>query len=151
MTEDGRVAGIVSVEDDPTKEPGSCSAVLDSTNKQLWKTCDFTLGRFSPDGELVLGHPAYRSGEGDSSLAILDADDGTVLVEYITDADSQAFVTSTAWDADGTVLGIVRQGTSWHLMRFTSDGQLSHATSGGVGSWEYDDAGDVPIRFPTAP
>jgi len=151
VAEDGRVAGILSYEDDPTKEPGSCSAVLDDANRQLWKTCDFTLGRFSPDGELVLGHPAYRSGEGDGSLAILDADDGTVLAEYVNDAESQAFVLTTAWDVDGSVLGLVRQGMEWHLMRFTADGQLSHATSGGVGSWEYDDAGDVPVRLPTVP
>jgi hypothetical protein len=151
VTGDGRVAGILSYGDDPTKEPGSCSAVLDDANRQLWRTCDFALGRFSPDGELVLGHPAYRSGEGDGSLAILDADDGTVLAEYVNDAESQAFVLTTAWDVDGSVLGLVRQGMEWHLMRFTADGQLSHATSGGVGSWEYDDAGDVPVRFPTLP
>jgi hypothetical protein len=151
VTEDGRVAGVVSVEDDPAKQPGACSAVLDGDNRELWKTCDYTLGRFSPDGGLVLGHPAYRSGEGDSSLAILDADDGRVLAEYVTDADSQAFVLTTAWDADGSVLGLVRQGPSWHLMRFTADGQLSHATSGGRGEWEYDDAGEAPVRFATGP
>ena len=151
VTEDGRVAGVISIEDDPTKEQGVCSAVVDASGDELWETCDFTLGRFSPDGELVLGHPAYQSGEGDGSLAILDADDGTVLAEYVNDAESQAFVLTTAWDVDGSVLGLVRQGMEWHLMRFTADGQLSHTTSGGVGSWEYDDAGDVPIRFPTAP
>jgi hypothetical protein len=151
VTEDGRVAGVISYEDDPTKDPGSCSAVLDGDNRELWKTCDFTLGRFSPDGELVLGHPAYRSGDGDASLAILDARDGTVLAEYVNDAGSQAFVTSTTWDADGTVLGMVRQGTTWHLMRFTADGQLSHATSGGEGSWPVDDDVLGPVRFVTGP
>lgn len=151
VTEDGRVAGILSYEDDPTKEPGSCSAVLDGDNRELWKTCDYTLGTFSPDGELVLGHPAYQSGDGDASLAILDADDGTVLAEYVNDARSQAFVTSTVWDADGTVLGMVRQGTTWHLMRFTSDGQLSHATSGGEDSWPVDDDVLGPVRFLTGP
>ncbi len=151
VTEDGRVAGVVSVEEDPARDPGSCSAVVDASGEQVWRTCDFSLGRFSPDGELVLGHPAYRSGEGDSSLAVLDADDGTVLAEYVNDAESQAFIRSTVWDIDGSVLGLVRQGMSWHLMRFTADGQLSHATSGGRGEWPYDDAGDAPVRFVTGP
>ncbi|HET6561519.1 MAG TPA: hypothetical protein VFG72_06565 [Marmoricola sp.] len=151
VTADGRVAGVISVEDDPTKEPGSCSAVVDDAGEQLWETCEFTLGRFSPDGEMVLGHPAYQSGEGDGSLAVLDADDGTVLAEYVNNAESQAFLYTSAWDADGTVLGLVRQGMSWHLMRFTADGQLSHATSGGEGEWEYVDGADAPLRFVPGP
>lgn len=151
VTADGRVSGTISVQDDPTKEPGSCSAVVDDAGEQLWKTCDRTLGEFSRDGELVLGHPAYQSGEGDGSLAILDADDGTVLAEYVNDAESQAFVLSTAWDVDGSVLGLVRQGMEWHLMRFTADGQLSHATSGGVGSWDYTDDPVPPVRFVPGP
>ena len=87
----------------------------------------------------------------DAKAEFMIVRDASVLAEYAGTDASQAFLYSTAWDADGSVLGLVRQGTAWHLMRFTADGQLSHATTGGQGEWEYDDDAEVPIRFPTGP
>ena len=40
---DGRVAGVISANDS-----GSCSGVYRANETLLWKTCDYTLGRFAP-------------------------------------------------------------------------------------------------------
>ncbi len=68
VSPDGSLSGVTSITD-----AGSCSVVLGRSGDKAWTTCDYTLGQFSPDGKYVIGHPAYRDGIGDGSVAILDA------------------------------------------------------------------------------
>jgi hypothetical protein len=122
VSADGRVTGVVSADDF-----GSCSALLGVDGEPAWKTCDHTLGEFSPDGRLVIGYPAYRSGAGDSSLAILDAETGEVFAEARNDETTQAFLSGARWDVDNTVLMPVHQDGTWALMRLTPEGLLVRA------------------------
>ena len=126
VSADGAVSGVVSV-DDLGLEPGSCSEVRADAfdERPRWSTCDHTVDVFSPDSSLVVGLPAYLDGSGAGKLAILDASDGSVLGEWTNNAETQAFVASTAWDEDGTLLATVFQQGSWSLMRFSPDGGLS--------------------------
>ncbi|MGA8209379.1 MAG: hypothetical protein WB798_04420, partial [Nocardioidaceae bacterium] len=144
VARDGRVDGIVSVTDQ-----GSCSVMLEPNGDVAWRTCAHTLGAFSPDGRLVLGHPAYRDGIGDGSLAILDAVTGAVLVDYVNDATTQAFLHTAVWDADGTVLATVFARGSWSLMRMTSQGDLSNVSGGGLAGGS--DETSPPLAFAARP
>ena len=124
VSADGWVSGVVSVDD---LEPGSCSEVrADAFDERArWSTCEHTVDIFSPDSSLVVGLPPYLDGSGDGSLALLDSADGSVLAEWTNNAETQAFVGSTAWDSDGSLLATVFQQGSWSLMRFSADGGLS--------------------------
>ena len=121
---DGRVAGMVS-----SSDTGSCSAVQDADGKQLWRTCDYSLGRFSRDGRYIIGHPAYADGLGDPLVAVLDARTGKPLVEYRTNRG--AFVTTTVWDSDGTLLSMLHD-HGWALMRLDRLGSYASVSSGRI-------------------
>jgi WD40 repeat protein len=136
---DGLVAGRLS-----TSDTGSCSGVQSESGRMLWQTCSYTLDRFSPDGRYVLAGPAYRDGLGDSVIAVLDARTGTVVTEFRTGRNS--FVSTSAWDTDGTVLTMLYD-HGWALMRLTPDGGVTSVSTGRIaGSPE-----SAPIRFAARP
>lgn len=141
---DGSVSGMVSVSDS-----GSCSAIVDPDGAEVWRTCDYTLGQFSPDGRFVLGHPAYRDGIGDGTLAILDAATGDLLVDATNDRDSQSFLNNAVWDADSTVLATVYEADAWHLLRLTPSGDLRTLTPEGLP--EGGDPLAPPLHFAVQP
>ena len=120
VSPDGRVSGMVSATD-----TGSCSQVWGRDGSVDWETCDYTLGKFSPDGKYVMAFSAYRDGIGDGMVAILDATTGEPLVRYRNDDVAQAYVNNAVWDTDDTVLATVFARGSWSLMRMTPEGELS--------------------------
>jgi hypothetical protein len=138
---DGSVSGLVSVSD-----TGSCSVVLGRDGGEQWKTCDYMLGRFSPDGRYVIGHPAYLDGIGDSSVAILDADTGDLLAEATNSAEHQSFINNAVWDSDNTLLASVFEEGTWSLMRMTAAGELT-TVLGNLG----DNMDEVPLVLPALP
>ena len=125
---DGRVAGLMSASDD-----GSCSGVFDGRERLLWKTCDYTLGAFSPDGTYVIGRPAYLDGVGDGLVAILDAQNGEMVAQFTSGRRSQAFVRDAVWESDRTLLATVFQNGAWGLMRMTDLGELEQVEDLGAG------------------
>lgn len=138
---DGTMTGVVSVTDD-----GSCSSLSVRPEGERWRTCDHTLGRISADGRYVIGKPAYLDGLGDTSLSILDAADGSVVAEWSATEETQAFVNTAVWDADGTVLATVYEKGSWALMRMSPDGGLTT-----VLGLEGGDESSPPLVLPVAP
>lgn len=141
---DGLLSGIVSRAEDNSV----CSAVLgENWDKQLWETCDYALGKFSPDGRYVIGHPANQSGFGDASVAILDARTGDLVAEFSNSRENPASIFDVTWDADSTLVATVFESGTWALMRMTPEGELSlmRETTGD------EDPADVPIVFATQP
>ncbi|NUR08050.1 MAG: WD40 repeat domain-containing protein, partial [Nocardioidaceae bacterium] len=131
----GVAVGMVSATD-----TGSCSAALSPEGRQLWKTCDYSLGRISPNGDLVVGRPAYRDGIGDGLVAILDMGTGKPLVEF--DPPGDAFVNESAWDVNNTLLTMLYD-DGWALMREDQDGAVSSVSTGRMpGAAE-----EVPVHF----
>lgn len=119
----GLVSGLTSVDE---LEPGSCSAVaVAATGQHRWETCDYTLEAFSPDGRYVIGTDAYADGIGGNTVAILDATDGTVLVEYTT--RDLGFTGSSVWESSSTVLFTTYQDGQWYALRAGLDGTLTQA------------------------
>lgn len=124
VADDKQVAGMTSIDE---LEPSACHQVWADAfaDGPEWQSCDHRVIAFSPDGTRVSAGYSYADGFGDGSLAILDAADGTVLAEWVNSEEHPAAATNLGWDDDGTLLGVVNEGESWALMRFSPDGGLA--------------------------
>lgn len=116
----GRIAGTLSVSD-----TGSCSAVESLEGTTVWRTCDHSLGAFSPDGEHLLGGPAYRDGAGDRELAVLDATSGKVVLDLRT--AGEGFVQQVVWEDSAHLLVTLSEGGRWAVVRIGLDGRREYA------------------------
>jgi hypothetical protein len=105
-------------------EGTSCSAVADPSGSQVWKTCRHTLLAFSPGTDHVSADVAFHSGDGSSVIAAYDATHGDLLFEHRSTAKTQAVVRGTVWEDDDHLLGLVRQGLDWAVVRFGVDGSM---------------------------
>ena len=141
LSVDGTTSGTVSATD-----AGSCSEVNYGDGQALWGTCDYSLGRFSPDGGLVIGRPAYLDGAGDDLVAILDATTGALLAEFKSSPENPAMINNAVWENDRTMLATVYQDGTWTLMRMTADGELTRVTDL-VGGEDFS----PPLFLPTIP
>lgn len=136
LAPDRALSGLVSATDD-----GSCSKVVGPAWTTRWRTCEHSLGQFSPDGRHLLGYAAYRDGFGDLSISLLDAETGDVVVAASSALGrSPASVVQAVWENDESVLLTAWQDDSWHLLRLTMDGSLTTLTPDGVG--------DTPEKLP---
>lgn len=124
VTPDGRRAGQVSSDD---LEPSSCSAVLEG-GRQLWRTCEHSLGDFSPDGEHLIGTDAYLDGVGRSMVALLDASTGDPAVTYAVDTRAGDLIADWTWEDDEHVLLTVHSDGAWQIVRVGLDGTAEVTT-----------------------
>jgi hypothetical protein len=64
-------------------DPNSCSSLLTvPAGKRLWRTCDYQIVGFTPDGTTAIAGPTYPDGYGNGIAAVLDAKKGTLLHEW---------------------------------------------------------------------
>lgn len=138
ITEDGTVAGITQVSD-----TGTCSQVRDAENVQLWSTCDHRLLSFSPDGKHLLASAAYADGFGDTQVAILNAKDGTPVLELGT--AQGAAITQMQWDDDEHVLLTVFQKNQWAIIRVALNGDREYAVQPVAGT-DFEQGLLQPVR-----
>jgi hypothetical protein len=140
---DDLVAGMTSAED-----TGSCWSVRTLTSdEERWHTCDFSLGRFSPDGRYVVGYPPYRDGIGDSDIAILDARTGAVVQHWQRRGNDIGFTAQQVqWEDGHTLLTSWFEDGHWSILRLGDDGSVSTAAGPVAGAME-----DAPLRVPTQP
>ena len=132
----GRVAGLVS-----TTDHGSCSGLWKSSGTLGWKTCDLTLGAFSPDETRILAGGARPDTSAQHELAFLD-DAGRVLAHFGPGGD--ASILETAWEDDDHALAVVHDGQRWSVVRLGVDGSLEYAVAPRPGR-----EGDQPFILPT--
>jgi hypothetical protein len=60
-----------------------CSAIREvADGKQLWRTCEYSLNGFTPDGRTVIATPDFRGEGGDPSTTALDSSTGAVRREW---------------------------------------------------------------------
>jgi hypothetical protein len=95
--------GLIAVND----QNDSCGSVYDSTGTtRLWHTCNFTLGRFSPDGQRILALPSGPQDTADLQFAVLDAKTGKVEGIYRS-ADPAGFqITDVVWENGDLLLAV---------------------------------------------
>jgi len=75
--------GSVAASLDVVSDTGSCSAVtVIDTGPGNWRTCEYTVVGFSPDGTVAIGAPAFRDGYADGLAAALDATTGNLVNEW---------------------------------------------------------------------
>ena len=74
-----------------------CSAIRQLENgKQLWRTCEYSLNGFTPDGRTVFGTPDFRSGGSDAFTVAIDSGTGSVKRQWT----GPQFMGATAEDDD---------------------------------------------------
>ncbi len=134
---------------------GSCSRLTGPVPgvETLGETCDFTLEKFSPDGEHLVGAPAYRDGFGDSSIAVLPADgasveDGQVVFHYAWTGNQGTTFLDSVWEDDEHLIAITftqepdsAQG-QWQIVRLGLDGSVENAVEPIPGTSD-----DYPFRL----
>jgi hypothetical protein len=73
----------------------ACSTVNElATGRSLWRTCEFQIQSFTPDGRTAIATPPYDDGWAGASVAALDTRDGTLLRQW----SGANFVSSLAED-----------------------------------------------------
>lgn len=103
-------------------DTGSCSEVVNSSLKQLWETCDYTLLRFSPDGAYLGATVPYRDGIGDAWRTILDARTGEEVARLEPSGDG--FVRDSMWEDSRHLLVVAYSDGAWGLYRLGVDGTV---------------------------
>jgi hypothetical protein len=118
-------AGVVSVETS-ISDFGSCWEVRNlDAGSVVAKTCDFSLGQFSADGQYVIGWPAYGDGLGPRQVAILDATTLKPAVSYMAPASTGGWVSNAVFDGDNPqLIASVFEDNAWHLTRLGLDGSI---------------------------
>jgi hypothetical protein len=121
----GLVSGLVSYGVD-----SGCSGGQDpATGRLLWKTCDGSNLRFSPDGRLVVADAASSDGPGSPTLTVLDARTGDEVVAFTPQRrDTVVGVTQVAWEDDDTMLAYLDEGGDQALVRLRLDGSVEAVT-----------------------
>ncbi len=121
----GMISGLISY-----GTAGGCSGVMDpESGKVLWKSCDYSNLRFSPDGRLVVADASYFDGPGSPTLTILDASTGDVVADFSPEQrDTVVGVTQAVWEDDDTVLAHVEEGVDQAMVRLEVDGSSELVT-----------------------
>lgn len=122
------VSGLASVQTRFTGD-GSCWQVRDAVagGATVWRTCDYTVLGFSPDGQHVLGFTDYLTAGGSPTLAVLDAATGERVVDFeVVGARTGivAIAPEVAWEDDGTVVATLVTGERQYVVRLGLDGTV---------------------------
>jgi hypothetical protein len=107
-------------------DTGTCSTLLGGGEFQGFATCKNTLQSFSPDGQLVLGLPAYPDGAGPNEIAMYDLE-GTRLFDRGSTRQVQPTFQAAEWEDSTHVLAPIYQDGNWALVRIASDGSMEYA------------------------
>jgi len=130
VDDDRRVAMLTEV----TEEPGSCGRVYDQQSQQeSFSTCEYTLGRFSPDGSHLSATQPYEDGFGDAFHAILDPDSGAELARY---ESGQGGIYYSVWEDPEHLLVLSYEDGAWLVTRLGVDGSTEMALPPVAGSEE---------------
>ena len=114
------------------KEATSCGGVLRASDDLVWRTCDYTVESFSPDGEWVAATDPYLDGLGQNTVAILAADTGEVQAHFEIE---DGVIVDRRWEDSDHVLVLTRatNAHTWQVMRMGRDGSVEQAVAPEVG------------------
>lgn len=123
--------GRATAQVDTLADNTGCFAVVDvATGRPAWeRTCEHGLRDFSPDGRFVSAGPAYRSGMGDPSIAVLDAATGEVVVDFVPPRGLQLAIIQSAWEDRDSLLVSIEQSdgagpAEYAVLRLDLDGTV---------------------------
>ena len=108
----------------PTKP--ACWGVFTAAGHRAWKTCRYRLDAFSTDGRRVLAERTQAKWDSVTRVAIL-RHDGTVARAYTFDPGPRRSLTRLTWEDSTHLLGVLRAGGTWSLVRIGVDGTVEYA------------------------
>jgi hypothetical protein len=80
-----------------------CAALRELDNgKQLWRTCEYSLDGFTPDGRTVFGTPDFHNGGSDAFTVAIDAATGSVKRRWV----GPQFLNTRAEDDDHLLIAV---------------------------------------------
>lgn len=124
----------------------ACYAYLNADQVEVWQSCDFEPTVFSPDGKYLLAEPSGVDGPGPNRLVILNAEDGTTVLDLkavVSENSPMLAVVDSTWEDASHVLATVQEGNGAAVIRFSLDGNREYA----VPKVPLEDAfGSAPIR-----
>ena len=109
-------------------DSGNCSKLAGGGEFQGFATCKNTLESFSPDGQLILGLPAFPDGAGANQIAMYDLE-GNRLFDRGSTPKVQPTFNQNEWEDNSHVLIPVYQERAWSLVRVASDGSMEYAVT----------------------
>lgn len=119
----GRVTGLASR---ATSTSPTCWGVFTPSGHRAWRTCSYRLDSFATDGRRVLGVHTQLRWDSVSRFAILRAD-GTVARAFTFDAGRNRSLRQLTWEDPTHLLGVLRAGTTWSIVRIGVDGTVEYA------------------------
>ena len=119
----GRVAGLVSRHTDRHR---ACWGVFRTSGHRVFKTCDYYLDAFSPDGRRVLAERSQAQWASVRRFAIL-GHDGHPVRSWSFDAGRHRSLSQLTWEDSHHLLGVLRTHGHWGLVRIGTDGTVEYA------------------------
>lgn len=119
----GRVIGLVSRH---TADHPDCWGVFGVGGHRAFRTCDYYLDAFSPNGRRVLAERSQTRWFSVRRFAILGRD-GHVVQSWTFDPGRQRTLTQLTWEDEHHLLGVLLAHRQWGLVRIGTDGTVEYA------------------------
>jgi hypothetical protein len=123
VNQSGRLAGLVSRR---TSGHRACWGVYRAGGHRVFRTCDYYLDSFSPDGHRVLAERARVLWNSVRQLAMVDRD-GLAVQAWSFHATARRSLTQLTWEDSHHLLGVLRAHGQWGLVRIGDDGSVEYA------------------------
>jgi hypothetical protein len=123
VSQQGRVTGLVSR---ATKTKPACWGVFRPGGQRAWQTCRYGLDAFSNDGRRVLGEHNQVTWDSINRFAIF-RHDGSVARAYTFQPGAHRSLTRLTWEDSTHLLGVLRVGGTWSIVRIGVDGTVEYA------------------------
>jgi hypothetical protein len=123
VSQQGRVTGLVSR---ATASKPACWGVFGPGGHRAWRTCRYSLDAFSNDGLRVLGEHHQTTWDSISRFAIF-RHDGSIARAYTFRPGPRRSLNRLTWEDATHLLGVLRVGGSWSIVRIGVDGTVDYA------------------------
>jgi hypothetical protein len=119
----GRVIGMASRR---TPDRPDCWGAFRPSGHRVFKTCDYYLHAYSPDGRRILAERSQSLWWSVRRFAILGRD-GHVVHAWTFDATKNRSLSQLTWEDPYHLLGVLRAHGTWGLVRIGTDGSVEYA------------------------
>jgi hypothetical protein len=123
VNQEGRMIGLVARR---TPDRPDCWGVFRAGGHRAFRTCDYYLDAFSPDGRRVLGERSQTRWWSVRRFAMLGRD-GHVVHAWTFDPGRHRALTQLTWEDNHHLLGVLLAHGTWGLVRISSDGTVEYA------------------------
>ncbi len=119
----GRVTGLATR---TTPRRPACWGVFAPSGHRAWQTCRYRLDTFSNDGRRVVGVHGQTRWDSISRFAIF-RHDGSIARAYTFRPGPQRSLNRLTWEDSTHLLGVLRVGSTWSIIRIGVDGTVERA------------------------